>query len=70
MKVNLGTIEVSDFTRRALRADQGRSGLATREEVRSAFLTFASAVIQDKVSELQQALDGGEVRRGRWSGDE
>lgn len=35
MKVNLGTITVSDETRRAIRARVGKSGLATREEVRN-----------------------------------
>ena len=52
MKVNLGTIEVTDVQRRAIRHRYGKTGLATREEVRSMYTDLAQEDLQDLVSEL------------------
>ena len=38
MRVALGTIDISDETRRAIRADSGDKGLATRNEVKEFLL--------------------------------
>ena len=52
MKVNLGTIEVGDVERRALRHNIGLTGLATREEVRNAYLDLAYEDIVHMISDL------------------
>lgn len=52
MKVNLGTIEVTDVMRRAIRHRYGKTGLATRKEVRSLYAELAQGDIEDLVSEL------------------
>lgn len=53
MRVSLGTVEVEDLTRRAIRHHVGKKGLATRKEVREAFIDHASAVISDMVQEYR-----------------
>lgn len=52
MKVALGTIEVDDVTRRALRHHIGLTGLATREEVRDAYLELAREDVVQIISDL------------------
>ena len=52
MKVNLGTIEVNDVIRRALRHHIGLTGLATREEVRDAYLDLAHEDVVQIVDDL------------------
>lgn len=44
MRVNLGTISVSDAHRIALRRRQGRSGMATRDDVRAHVLAHGCAM--------------------------
>lgn len=51
MKVRLGTVEVNDSVRRALRRRVGRRGLATHDEVRDFFLMVADAALDDVVAE-------------------
>lgn len=52
MKVNIGTIEVSDADRRDLRKINGLPGLATRDEVR---LAMAGAIEAEKYHWFNQA---------------
>mgnify|MGYP003154312075 CR=1 FL=1 len=47
MKINLGTIEVDDEMRRAIRSRVGGNGLATRAEVKDLFLRLASLELVD-----------------------
>ena len=54
MKVALGTIEVDDVTRRALRHHIGLTGLATREEVRDAYIELAREDVVQIVCDLLQ----------------
>jgi hypothetical protein len=58
MKVRLGTIEVDDEIRRALRHRQGRPGLATRAEVRNAYRNQAEIDIELIVDEYRQQSVG------------
>lgn len=57
MRVSLGAIEVNDVVRRALRAYVGKSGLATRQEVRDMFRSLASADIDSIVAEQKEPAD-------------
>tara|TARA_R100001129_G_scaffold168511_1_gene136768 strand:- start:85 stop:276 length:192 start_codon:yes stop_codon:yes gene_type:complete len=52
MKVNLGTIEVDDVQRRAIRHRYGKTGLATREEVRHEYISLVQGDMQEIVSDL------------------
>jgi len=54
MKVRLGTIEVSDEERRALRRSRGETGLATREEIRNYFFLLWDTDIPDHVYAMQR----------------
>lgn len=49
MKVSLGTIEVSDFERRALNYRYGATGLATRARVRSFVLSNGQLALEQDV---------------------
>ena len=53
MKVNIGTFEIPDVVRRALRAHRGKPGLATREEVRSYIRMTMSSVLGDVTHEFR-----------------
>lgn len=46
MRVNLGSVTVDDATRRAINKYFGKPGLATREDVRQAYIQFAEAEIE------------------------
>lgn len=52
MKINLGSIEVTDEARRAFRKRQGKDGLATREELK----TF---IVNEGCAGLDVACDEG-----------
>lgn len=52
MKVALGTIEVTDVMRRAIRNRYGKTGLATREEVRSEYIDLVHADMEEVISDL------------------
>jgi hypothetical protein len=54
MRVNLGTIDVTDEDRKAFRKARGRSGLATREEIAS----LAQTVIRAELSDAHAAIAG------------
>lgn len=58
MKVRLGTVEVGDFVRRAIRARYGQGGLATREEVRFIYKSNAEETLNDIAWEYQCKLAG------------
>jgi len=58
MKVRLGTVEVDDFVRRAIRARYGQGGLATREEVRFIYMSSGEEVLTDIACEHQCELAG------------
>lgn len=47
MRVNLGTIEVSDEDRKAYRKARGKSGMATRAELAAAAVEFLQAELSD-----------------------
>jgi len=70
MKVDLGTIDVNDRWRRAIRHYYGKTGLATRAEVRSFLLALVSADMDNVEADLLQALKDGDVRPGKWQKDE
>ena len=68
MRVNLGTIEVNDRTRKAIRHYHGvKRGLATKKEIKETvediFATFATKAIQD----LEQAEEAGRAADSKWS---
>lgn len=63
MKVNLGTIEVGDVERRAIRHRYGETGLATRKEVRDAYIELAQEDIVELVSDLLKELPYWEGRQ-------
>lgn len=46
MKVNLGSVEVTDEVRKAMRKRRGRGGLATREEARRDLLDAVNERMQ------------------------
>lgn len=52
MRVNLGTIDVGDVVRRAIRYHVGRKGLATRRDVRVFFDTCGTTTLDDLISEM------------------
>lgn len=51
MKVNLGTVEVTDAQRRAIRRWSGKAGLATRAEVRALYRALAEGDLADIYAE-------------------
>ena len=55
MKVALGTIEVTDVQRRAIRHRYGKTGLATREEVRREYIHLVEADMEEIVGDLLEA---------------
>lgn len=68
MKVQLGTIEVDEIFRRALRIYYGKPGLATRIEVRAWAHSFINRGVLEIVDDLVEAehrfaydrIDGGD----------
>lgn len=61
MRVNLGTIDVTDEERRAWNRAKGRKGgLATRAEIAA----FAQTVVRAELSDAQAAIAGGAGVRG------
>jgi len=61
MKVRLGTVEVSDFVRRAIRARYDKGGLATREEVRFIYTNHGEEVLNAIAWEHQCELAGTDL---------
>jgi hypothetical protein len=56
MRVSIGTFDISDDVRRAIRHQEGRKGLATREEVRQNVEMIVEAVWEDYVFDLERDL--------------
>lgn len=56
MKVVLGTVEVSETMRKAIRHHYGQSGLATREEVKQAYLSSAEADLEIMKHEYEESI--------------
>lgn len=54
MRVRLGSIDVDDDVRRAIRSLYGKSGLATREEVRNFWNNAADTDLSDVVHEWRR----------------
>jgi hypothetical protein len=52
VKVSLGTIDVPDIMRRAIRHYHGERGLATRTECRAWYITHGESLDADAVIEL------------------
>lgn len=62
MKVRLGTIEIDDEERRAIRAYYGQRGLATRADVRAFFIAMAEADLETIVHDFAEERQRGEER--------
>jgi NADH:ubiquinone oxidoreductase subunit len=66
MKVALGTIEVSDYQRRALAHRYGEPGLASRELVRRFVVSNGQlALVEDIPADYEAWLDDQENRPAR-----
>jgi hypothetical protein len=59
MKVAIGTWEVPDEIRRAIRHRVGKKGLATREEIRADVDSIVAAVWDDYVFDLNRDSASG-----------
>ena len=57
MRVNLGSIEISDAGRRAIRLEVGKAGLATRDEVKRFIIDHGFADLEARIGEAQEAGD-------------
>ena len=66
MKVSLGTIEVNDDIRRAVRHRVGKTGLATRREVRDLYKSLADADLDCVVSDWQKDQDREAGKEPKW----
>ena len=55
MRISIGTIEVNDEARRAIRERKGRNGLATRNECREELIALAIRHLEDITSEWRDA---------------
>lgn len=60
MKVNLGTIELTDEQRKAFRKVQGKSGLATRAEIAAVAQWAVHAALNYRPVDIGQVLGHGE----------
>lgn len=58
MKVSLGTIEVDDTTRKAIRKDLGKSGHASRDDVKSYLHSVIEASLKNAGSGDVQRMTG------------
>lgn len=68
MKVNLGTIEVDDDYRRAIRAHFGKTGKATRKEVKNFYQALADADMEGIVHDWRTLKDTPKEERPRvWT---
>ena len=67
MRVNLGTIEVNDRLRRAIRQNYGQGGLATRAQVQEQVEAAWSNYVKGALLSLESLEEDGRSANSTWS---